>query len=455
MKIHSCLLFIILASIKPCDMPADKSDRKVELQGTEVEDMLGRVPAWITRNGTILFLFLMVLLIFGSWVFKYPDIKRARIVVTSVNPPADLEARTNGKIDRLFVENNDQVEAGEVLAMIENPANFEDVLVLKEELQFLDTTRLEEVTVELQEFSSARLGTIQTDYSIFLKAYRDYVEFKRLDYHQRRIILLRAELVKQQELGRSLSERALIAEEEYNIAQRAANRNADLFEQSVISEEDMERSHAEMLVKKNQWSEIVSLIAENNISVGKIEEQIVDLELKQQEERSGNINILEESFNNLKASIASWEQNYLLVAPVSGTVTFTRFWSENQNVEAGEKVLTIIPVESGSMLGRIRLPMEGAGKVKVGDQVNIQFDNYPHLEYGMVGGLVSNKSKVPDDNYYLVDVELPKGLRTYYGRTITFSQNMQGDAEILTDKMRMLNRVLNPIKSAFTKQVEM
>lgn len=93
--------------------------------------------------------------------------------------------------------------------------------------------------------------------------------------------------------------------------------------------------------------------------------------------------------------------------------------------------------------------------MKVGDQVNIQFDNYPHLEYGMVGGLVSNKSKVPDDNYYLVDVELPKGLRTYYGRTITFSQNMQGDAEILTDKMRMLNRVLNPIKSAFTKQVEM
>ena len=56
--------------------------------------MLGRVPGWITRNGTILFLFLLALLILGSWVFKYPDIKRARIVVTSVNPPADIEART-------------------------------------------------------------------------------------------------------------------------------------------------------------------------------------------------------------------------------------------------------------------------------------------------------------------------------------------------------------------------
>jgi len=319
----------------------------------------------------------------------------------------------------------------------------------------LDSGRLEEVTTDLPELNNARLGTIQADYSIFLKAYRDYSEFRKLDYHQRRIVLLRSELVKQQELGRSLRERARIAEEEYNIAQRQANRDADLFEQSVVSQSDMEKSHAEMLVKKNQWQEIVSLIAQNNIDVGRIEEQIVDLELKQQEERARYINTLEESYNNLQASIASWEQNYLLVAPVSGTVTFTRFWSENQNVKAGEKVLTIIPLESGSMVGRISLPMEGAGEVKIGDQVNIQFDNFPHLKYGMVEGNVSNKSKVPDDDYYMVEVELPRGLRTYYGKTITFSQNMQGDAEILTDKMRMIQRVLNPLKSAITKQAKM
>jgi len=181
----------------------------------------------------------------------------------------------------------------------------------------------------------------------------------------------------------------------------------------------------------------------------------VDLELKQQEEQSRNINILEESINNLNAAIATWEQTYLLVAPVSGGVTFTRFWSENQNVEAGEKVLTIIPAESGSLVGKISLPTKGAGKVKKGDQVNIQFDDYPHLQYGMVKGYVTNISQVADDDYYKVDVDLPTGLRTYYDIDIPFSQNMQGQAEILTDKLRMLQRVLNPIKSAITKQLEM
>ncbi|HER09670.1 MAG TPA: HlyD family efflux transporter periplasmic adaptor subunit [Bacteroides sp.] len=436
-------------------MPSERSSGKVELQGQEIDDMLGKVPGWLTRNGVILFLFLLALLIFGSWVFRYPDIKRASIVVTSVNPPAELEARSSGKITKLFVRDNDQVSTGSVLAMIENPASFEDVMDLKEGLAFLDTIQIEEVTGELPELRNARLGTIQTAYSIFLKAYRDYLEFKSIDYHQRKITLLRSELEKKQAYTRSLTERARIQEEAYNLALRQFNRDATLFEQGVVSQSDLEKSRSAMLQERNQWQEIVSLMAENNISIAQTEEEIVDLELKQRDQVSQIINTLEESFNNLKAAIASWEQNYLLVAPVSGVVTFTRFWSENQNVKAGEKVLTIIPTDAGSMLGKIRLPVAGAGKVRVGHQVNIQFDNFPHLEYGMVKGYVSNISKVPDDDNYTVEVELPRGLRTFYEIDIPFSQNMQGQAEILTDKMRMLQRVLNPIKSSITKQVEM
>ncbi len=383
-------------------MPDDKSSRKIELHSNEIEDMLGRVPSWITRNGMILFFFLLALLVFGSWVFKYPDIKRARILITSVNPAADIEARTSGKITGLFVNDNDMIAAGDVLAMIENPAAYEDVLMLKSGIHLFDTISIEDFEEDMPELRNAQLGTIQTDYSIFLKAYRDYTEFKRLDYHQRRIVLLRSELVRQREYARSLNERARITEEEYNLAQRQANRDADLYIESVVSQSDMEKSHSAMLGKRNNWQEIVSLIAENNISVGRIEEQIVDLELKQQEEQSRSINTLEESLNNLNASIDSWEQTFLLVAPVSGSVTFTRFWSANQNVEAGEKVLTIVPAESGSMVGKISLPTEGAGKVKPGHQVNIQFDNYPHLQYGMVKGYVSNISKVPDDDFYMV-----------------------------------------------------
>lgn len=436
-------------------MDKEGKARKVELHRKELEDMLGRVPGWITRNGMILFVFLFALLLYGSWLFKYPDKRKARIVVTSVNPPAELRARTSGKITGLFVEDNEQVSSGEVLAMIENPATYEDVVKLKKSLAFLDSIPLDEASEELTELSNVNLGTIQVNYSLFLKAYRDFMEFRRISYHQRKIATLRNELEQQRAYTRSLSERSIIQEEAYGVVSRQYNRDASLYEEDVISEADLEESRKSMLVERDKYQEIISQMAENNISMAQTQNQIVDLELKQQEEESGMINILQESYNNLKASITSWEQTYLLMAPVNGSVTFTRFWSENQNVQLGEKVLTVIPAESGSVIGKISLPLAGAGKVDVGDQVNIQFDNYPYLDYGMVKGYVSNISEVSDDDFYTVEVELPDGLTSFYNYPIPFSQNMQGNAEILTDKKRLLIRVLNPIRSALSRQMEM
>jgi HlyD family secretion protein len=436
-------------------MSKEGSARKVELQINELDDMLGRVPGWITRNGMLLFVVLFALLLFGSWVFRYPDKRQARIVVTSVNPPADLKARTSGKITRLFVVNNEQVNTGDVLAMIENPAAYDDVVQLKESLKFLDSLSIDEVTEDMTELNNVNLGTIQSQYSIFLKVYRDYMEFKRIDYHQRRIETSRTELRRQREFTTSLTERASTQEEAYNLAQRQNNRDGTLYEEGVISQADLEESYSEMLAERTKRQEIISQLAENNISISRTENQIVELELRQQEEQSGMITTLEESYNNVKASITSWEQTYLLVAPVDGSVTFTRFWSENQNVQLGEKVLTIIPARSGSIIGKISLPLAGAGEVHEGDQVFIQFDNFPHLNYGMIKGYVKNISEISDDDFYTVEVELPDGLLSFYDIEIPFSQNMQGNAEILTDKKRLLTRVLNPIRSAISKQVEM
>ncbi len=90
--------------------------------------------------------------------------------------------------------------------------------------------------------------------------------------------------------------------------------------------------------------------------------------------------------------------------------------------------------------------------VKKGQQVNIRFENYPYLEYGMVKGIISNVSMVPEDEHYTVEVDLPEGLTTYYGIEIGFNQNMKGDAEILTDKMRLLQRIFNPMRNAVSRQ---
>jgi HlyD family secretion protein len=91
--------------------------------------------------------------------------------------------------------------------------------------------------------------------------------------------------------------------------------------------------------------------------------------------------------------------------------------------------------------------MQGAGKVKVGQQVNIKFLNYPHIDFGMVMGVIKSISLIASDNNYTVEVDLPDGLKTSYGEELPFSHQMQGYAEIITEDIRLLERIFKPIKS--------
>ena len=44
------------------------------------------------------------------------------------------------------------------------------------------------------------------------------------------------------------------------------------------------------------------------------------------------------------------------------------------------------------------------------------------MEYGMVSGIISKISLVPNDSFYYVEVKFPSGLKTNYGKTLQFSQ---------------------------------
>jgi HlyD family secretion protein len=140
-----------------------------------------------------------------------------------------------------------------------------------------------------------------------------------------------------------------------------------------------------------------------------------------------------------------------LVSPIDGFVSFTKFWSANQTVVKDEPVVSIVPLKPGNFLGRINLKMQRSGKVKPGMLVNIKLSGYPYLEYGIVRGIVKSKSLVPSGDAYVIDIELPDGLKTLYGTTLDFTQNMQGTAEIITENIRLLQKIINPFRYLISK----
>ncbi|MCL1850069.1 MAG: hypothetical protein FWF70_01470 [Bacteroidetes bacterium] len=52
---------------------------------------------------------------------------------------------------------------------------------------------------------------------------------------------------------------------------------------------------------------------------------------------------------------------------------------------------------------------------------------------------------------YMLEVEFPNSLVTNYGKTLIFSQEMTGSAEIITEDLRLLDKFLNPIRAVIKR----
>lgn len=76
--------------------------------------------------------------------------------------------------------------------------------------------------------------------------------------------------------------------------------------------------------------------------------------------------------------------------------------------------------------------------------------NFPAREFEELKGKVSNISLVPDkDGNLLMDVSLPKGLACSYRKQIPFQQEMEGSADIVTEDLRLLERILYQFRGVF------
>jgi HlyD family secretion protein len=428
---------------------------ETEIRSEEVQDILGRVPSWITRNGIAVVYLVVIILIIGSWLFKYPDYVVAPIVVTSENPPAKLLARVDGKISEIYVTDKQKVAQGQLMARLESPVNYKDLCELKLQLGKLDFFMQNfDPSLKINFRDNYSLGEIQTVYTDFLKKYTDYLSFTQRNYYPRKIKSLKDQVSISKVYYDRQQEQKKIMEAEIEVPRNKYLRDSLLYKKGIIALEDFERSKGAFLSQQSQLQAMRTTLAETQLKINEADQAVID-KVNESEQGSKAYQLqLTESHDNLMAAIDVWELNYLIKTPIPGEVTLSKFWSKNQNVSKGEMVFTVIPGHESKLLGKVQLNRIGSGKVKPGQKVNIKFDNYPYMEYGMVEGKVNRISKVPTNDYYALEVDLPNGLTSTYGKTFEFNNEIQGSAEIITDDLRLIQRIFNPIKSLFKERIE-
>ena len=424
----------------------------IEIRSDEVQEILGTPPKWIVRWGITIISLVVAILFAGSYFYKYPDLISSRITILSENPPVQIVAKSNGKIDRLFVENNEMVEQDEILAVIENTANYNDAYRLLDKLESVESYfRSPELFQNISFDENYSLGQYHSYFSSFVSQLRSYHTFLTFNPFDQRIQSLQTQAEDYKVYFNKSRDQISVLRQDYELAYGQFARDSSLYRQQLLSESDYEKSRAVMLKQKLAYQQAMTDLANIQITMNNLQEQIKEQQVLKAESENKLLAVLKERYDNLKNQLASWEQAFILKTPIDGQVTFTNVWSANQYVSSGDVVFTVVPREEQTIIGRALVPIAGAGKIENGQRVNIKLDNYPHMEFGIVEGKVTNISKVPVNTeagaFYTVEVSLVNNLVTNYNRELPFNQEMQGTAEIVTKDRRLIQRLVDPLIS--------
>ncbi|WKD85754.1 Colicin V secretion protein CvaA [Polaribacter huanghezhanensis] len=426
-------------------MPENNQD--IEVRSEEVQEILTQVPNWMIRWGNTLFFLLIVMVLFISWFVKYPDVISTQVMITTTIPPEKIYAKTSGQIEVLLKNDGDKIEKNETIAIIENSANYKDVFLLK---SILDTLSINtnNFSFPINSIPYLVLGDITTSYATFENNYSEYYLNNKLNPYKNQSFANQFSLVEAKGRFQVLKSQKELNLRELQFKQKDLARQKQLFEKGVISAKDYEQKQIEILQAEKSYKSLESSISQTRELINNSQKDLKSTSIEKTLNDTRLLKKTIQSYYQLKKSIKDWEKQFVLKSSIKGKVTFLSFWSENQTVQTGNLVFTIIPIKNSSYVGKINAPAANSGKIKKGQRVQIKLANFPSDEFGEINGRVKTISIVPDEKgNYLIDVALPKKLITTYGRTIEFKQEMKGTAEIVTEDLRLIERFFYQLKN--------
>lgn len=419
----------------------------IDMYGEQVREVLSRPPHWLALMGSSIVFIFVVTLGCLSYYVKYPDILSGRITITSDVPTINLIAKTNGRIQKLYVTDNDKVSLGQKLALVENTSNSVEVYKLLDLLTTIDVHFSSNSFVNLPNYLS--LGDIQTPYSNFVREYEALKIFRRSDNKEQQLAAYNKQLRDFQTLIQQYARQKDNVEHELNLLNQDVERNSTLFKQGVISSKEYEDKLREPLRLRRQLEDMSIAQSNTQISISNTERSIAEL-TAQNSETGNQIKMRTfEAYQNLMNKISEWAQLYVIKAPIEGRISYFNFWSENQNVKQGDDVFTIIPTTQTEIIGKVLLPIQSAGKLKIGQKAVIKLENFPFAEFGVLEGRVKTISAIPKQNQYAVEIDFDNKLITNTGTTIATKNDIQGRVDIVTEDLRLIERIFYQIRKIF------
>ncbi|HUZ58897.1 MAG TPA: HlyD family efflux transporter periplasmic adaptor subunit [Hanamia sp.] len=410
------------------------------------QEIISRPPGFIEKWALMLFLAILLLLISGTWLFRYPDLIEPSGTLTATNAPKEIISLQTGRLIKLFVKNGEEVKKGEMIGWIESTANANEVLDLSIKLDsvfsLLNQAKSERIS-SLFNVNYQNLGELQVPYQTFSTALQQYNDYLVNGFYLNKKKLLLKEVGTMKQMNVSIEDQESLSNLDEDSAKRSLAMNKILLNEKVISAEEYRVDNSMYLSKKMAIPQLNSDILNNqNQQRDKLTElEQLDHDIIQQKM------IFEQALQTLKSNVDDWIHNYIMQAPLDGTMFFTLQLQQNDFIEAGKLLGYINPPDSKFYV-EISLPQNNSGKVDTGMKAQLRFDAYPYQETGIVKGTVDYISPIATDSGFLATVRLENGLSTNLKKSIQYKNGLRAQVLIITKNMRLLQRMYYSVVKA-------
>ncbi len=411
------------------------------------QEIISRKPDFVEKWALFLFLGILLFLFASTWFIRYPDIVQTRATLSAYNGPKEIIPLQTGRLVKLFVQNGQEVQQNETIGWIESTDNPDEVLKLSAQLDtcvdLLSQGKSDKVYMLFNEHFK-HLGLLQSAYQTYITALQQFNDYLVNGFYARQKNMILNDMSSITQMNNSLAQQKMLTEQDNQLSEQTFKMNEQLYKEKVISAEEYREEQSKLVNKQMAIPQINSNILSNQ---NQQRDKLKELEQLEHDVDQQKITF-EQALQTLKSNVDDWKRQYIMTAPIAGTVFFNQPVQQNQFLEQGKLLGYINPGDS-RFYAQVYLPQNNLGKIDSGMQVQLRFDAYPYQEAGFIKGKLNYISKVASDSGYLATVTLDNGLETNQHRLIQYKNGLQADALIITKNMRLLQRFYyNIVKAA-------
>ena len=354
-----------------------------------------------------------------------------------------IQASEPATVSELLVRSGQRVRRGQLLARLDDTQNASQLGQIESETQSLQQ-RSDRLQSEGSGTASALAGDEAALSMVRRQAIGSRVSALRSLAEQRR-----REAAEAYATISSLQSSLVLAQKSVGMLEPLAAKNIVPQTELITARREVIDLQGRIAAAREQASRANAAVSEALSQASEAQFTFRQDALNERSQINAKIAVNEESLRGARGRLAKNE----LRSPVDGVVNDVQVTTIGGFVQAGEKVMEVVPM-GDKLLVETRVKPSDIAFIKVGDKALVKVTAYDFSTYGGLDGRVVQVSadsiydEVERQAYFNVIVETNRSFLVAVGRRLPITPGMITDTQIITGRKSILSYLLKPVMKA-------